>query len=178
VRREAGGVASCPCEAAPKKTRADSSLCPPARRASCLSTATHVDVGSISQEWLQAWLKAAQPRLSAFAPVQLANTAEALALAAAAHPFTSRLVHVGWQGPLVEAVRVQLSNGRCNGGNLAVLARRLRQPPFMLTSSGSEAAQQLMRDIDAALAAMGSNGGSERGRSVGDAAGRTAGRLA
>jgi hypothetical protein len=108
-------------------------------------------VGSVSEAWLQGFIKASQSRLSAFLPVQLANTADALATLGRSHAYVSRVVNVAWQAAFVEAAALQLRQGRFNARNLGLLTAQLRALRF---DAACPAAGTLLADADAALTGM------------------------
>lgn len=94
----------------------------------CLfAAAASVDTSCVSDAWLSAFLKASQPRLSAFEPVQLAHTANSLAIIARSQQdLNLGLVSAAWQGAFVQAAAQQLEAGRFGTRNLSVLVRSLQ----------------------------------------------------
>jgi len=93
---------------------------------SCAAAAS-VDTSCVSDAWLSAFLKASQPRLSAFEPVQLAHTANSLAIIARSQrDLNLGLVDAAWQGAFVQAAAQQLEAGRFGRRNLSVLVRSLQ----------------------------------------------------
>lgn len=115
-----------------------------------VSAASAVDSGCISATWLSAFIKASQARLSAFEPVQLAHTANALAVIAKPHPSAYRIIDAAWQAAFVEAAGHHLSAGRFSLRNLVLVVTSLRVLRFKQAGQ----VQEFLADAETALAGM------------------------
>jgi hypothetical protein len=104
----------------------------------------------VTYAWLTAFLKASQVRLSAFEPVQLAHTANALALIHKAQPKTYRVVDAAWQAAFVKAAAHHLAAGRFSQRNLVLVVTSLR----VLQFKPSRDVQQFLAQSQKVLAAM------------------------
>jgi hypothetical protein len=104
----------------------------------------------VSDAWLSAFIKASKVRLSAFEPVQLAHTANALALIHKSHPAAHRIVNAAWQAAFVRAASHHLAAGRFSQRNLVLVTTSLRVLQFKPSSE----VQQFLVEARKMLAAM------------------------
>lgn len=108
-----------------------------------------VDVGSIEKPWLAAFVAASQPKLCAFQPVQLANTAYALVGIKRAHgSWAPVCVHAGWHAAFTRTAASQLGQGRFSAGNLELVLLGVRELQF--SPAGAEVAA-FLRQAEAVL---------------------------
>lgn len=91
-----------------------------------LVSASVVDISCVSDTWLSAFLKASQTRLSAFEPVQLAHTANALALIVKSKQSAYGLITAAWQAAYVNVAAQHLAAGRFSMRNLVLVVTSLR----------------------------------------------------
>lgn len=112
--------------------------------------ASVVDVSCVSDAWLSGFIKASQTRLSAFEPVQLAHTANALALLIKSHQSAFQIVTAAWQSAFVSAAGQHLAAGRFSLRNLVLVVTSLRLLQFKPNTD----VQQFLAEAEFALASM------------------------
>jgi hypothetical protein len=112
--------------------------------------ASVVDVSCVSDIWLSGFIKASQTRLSAFEPVQLAHTTNALALLIKSHQSAFRIVTAAWQTAFVVAASQHLAAGRFSMRNLVLVVTSLR----LLQFKPSADVQQFLAEAELTLASM------------------------
>lgn len=89
-------------------------------------------------------------RLSAFEPVQLAHTANALALIHKQHQSAYRIINAAWQSAFVSAASQHLAAGRFSFRNLVLVVTSLG----VLKFKHSTEVQEFLKDAKQVLAAM------------------------
>lgn len=105
----------------------------------------------MSDAWLSSFIKVSQPLLPAFAPVQLAHTANALAIITKTHPSAYRLIHAAWQDAFVRAAAPHLAAGAFSARNLCLVASSLQVLQF---KPQSVEVQQFLVDVQAAISKL------------------------
>jgi hypothetical protein len=104
----------------------------------------------VSDAWLSGFIKASQTRLSAFEPVQLAHTANALALLVKSHQSAFRFITAVWQAAFVTVAGQHLAAGRFSLRNLVLVVISLR----LLQFKPSADVQQFLAEAELTLASM------------------------